>query len=64
MGVKINLWFIIYEGRDTVIKNIKKNLKIEMVYLQNFIWIPLVRSKEQRKIWKVPTQIGKSFFKE
>ena len=64
MGVKINLWFIIYEGRDTVIKNIKKNLKIEMLYLQNFIWIPLVRSKEQRKIWKVPTQIGKSFFKE
>ena len=64
MGVKINLWFIIYEGRDTVIKNIKKTLKIEMVYLQNFIWIPLVRSKEQRKIWKVPTQIGKSFFKE
>ena len=64
MGVKIDLWFIIYEGRDTVIKNIKKNLKIEMVYLQNFIWIPLVRSKEQRKIWKVPTQIGKSFFKE
>lgn len=64
MGVKIDLWFIIYEGRDTVIKNIKKTLKIEMVYLQSFIWIPLVRSKEQRKIWKVPTQIGKSFFKE
>ena len=64
MGVKINLWFIIYEGRDTVIKNIKKTLKIEMVYLQSFIWIPLVRSKEQRKIWKVHTQIGKSFFKE
>ena len=35
-----------------------------MVYLQSFIWIPLVRSKEQRKIWQVPTQIGKSFFKE
>lgn len=29
MGVKINLWFIIYEGRDTVIKNVKKKLKLK-----------------------------------